>query len=158
MKEDKRHVYSYKCPPVGSLVIVRVEPDREERWHRGRVTRLIEKEPEADGDAPAGFQVFLVDWGVSEVVSSGDSVPLSDRFLQRLPFQAVECGLAHVRPVALAEFRGSEPGLAEDFGTADDSTWDDESAGDQLFEWSRIPSTDMPAGKKKLSTRAAMKL
>ncbi|XP_076449882.1 uncharacterized protein LOC143286162 [Babylonia areolata] len=58
------------------------------RWYRAQI---VGKEAE-------GWRVFFVDHGERNVVGEADLCPIPDQFC-KLPAQAIECGLAHIRPV-----------------------------------------------------------
>ena len=57
------------------------------RWCRGKVLELTEQ----------GADIFFVDTGEQEYLPVEDLRPLINAFL-RLPFQAIECGLSHIKP------------------------------------------------------------
>ncbi|XP_032831587.1 tudor and KH domain-containing protein isoform X4 [Petromyzon marinus] len=75
------------APGIGDVVSAPF--DHASVWYRARVARP----PSADT-----VELYYVDYGDSAVVPAGSLRPLRSDFLS-LPFQAVECSLAQVKPV-----------------------------------------------------------
>ena len=64
------------------------------KWMRGKIHSI-----QADDDERMEIDVFFVDTGESEYKMYADIKPLEAQRFLRLPFQAIECSLAHVAPV-----------------------------------------------------------
>jgi len=86
-------------PRPGECVMARI--GKEDPWLRGRVTDKLATQTEG-GDC----RVFFVDAGYLEDISLTNLRPIDQKFILRLPFQAVKCILAYVKP---------NQGKAEDF-------------------------------------------
>ena len=49
------------------------------------------------------YIVLFVDYGYQEILSSFDLLPIPRKFVDRLPFQAIECSLTNPQPIIQTE-------------------------------------------------------
>ena len=114
--------YNFK-PKEGEIVVVRC--DEDSMYARARVEKVLgARQMEEEGAEPRVediSKVFMVDTGVTMEVSVSNMAECKVEFVERMPFQAILCTLAHVKPV------GKE--------------WSKE-AGDIFFDLTREGETD----------------
>ncbi|KAL5022649.1 hypothetical protein ScPMuIL_001804 [Solemya velum] len=86
---------SIKCSVkvVSGLICLALFPE-ENKWYRAQVLKA-EMEPQAETEAKV--EVFFVDYGETRTIDCMDIHEIPPELLE-LPMQAIECGLAHIRP------------------------------------------------------------
>ncbi|KAK9510295.1 hypothetical protein O3M35_005112 [Rhynocoris fuscipes] len=82
---------------VGTVCCAKV-PD-EDNFNRGIIIEPHEKEPLNDSEV----ELLFVDYGDRVVLEKSELFELPEGFVARLPFQAVECGLAGIDPISSEE-------------------------------------------------------
>ncbi|GAB1604296.1 hypothetical protein Ahia01_000711000 [Argonauta hians] len=81
------HFKATQCSEVGVDDVVAVCLSKRCQWYRARITAVLHNT----------YRVFCLDYGYNEEVQKTDVCRLREEFLS-LPFQAVECYLANVKP------------------------------------------------------------
>jgi len=122
VEKERSANYNFK-PNEGEIVVVRC--DEDSLYARARIEKVLgARQMEEEGAEPRVddvSRVFMVDTGVTMDVSITNMAECKVEFVERMPFQALLCTLAHVKPV------GKE--------------WSKE-AGDTLFDLTREVETD----------------
>ncbi|XP_036365272.1 uncharacterized protein LOC115219318 [Octopus sinensis] len=84
---DSRHFQTYQCHEVAVDDVVAVCLSNQSQWYRARVTAVLNN----------SYKVFCVDYGYNEEVPKDNVCRLREEYLS-LPYQAVECYLANIKP------------------------------------------------------------
>eukprot|EP00106_Octopus_bimaculoides_P012930 XP_014780372.1 PREDICTED: uncharacterized protein LOC106876374 [Octopus bimaculoides] len=84
---DSKHFQTYQCQEVAVDDIVAVCLSNQSQWYRARVTAVLSN----------SYKVFCVDYGYNEEVPKDNVCRLREDYLS-LPYQAVECYLANIKP------------------------------------------------------------
>ncbi|XP_047108037.1 putative ATP-dependent RNA helicase TDRD12 [Schistocerca piceifrons] len=94
---------------IGDYCIGRYPP--EDMWYRAKVLKIVEGK----------YELFFVDCGDRATVNQEDVAPISKTWIDRLPFQAVECELAGVLQISESNWGTATTDTFYDMMYLDDS-------------------------------------
>ncbi|XP_034838691.1 putative ATP-dependent RNA helicase TDRD12 [Maniola hyperantus] len=93
LQDIKKYVDSNptRCNNVKEGEIVLVKFPGDDTYERARIDRIKEAEETA--------KCFFVDQGDWKEIPLNDVIPITEKFINQLPFQAIECRLVGIRPL-----------------------------------------------------------